>query len=90
MALCVTQDILAARLGISSQQVIKYEGGSDRMSVGRLIEIARILDVPASYLLGDLADESAVGMDPARAALLEKIDQQYQELGSTIAALRRL
>ena len=40
---------LAVRLGVSYQQVQKYERGLNRIAAGRLIEVADILHVPVSH-----------------------------------------
>ena len=45
----VSQERLADGLGVSFQQVQKYEKGSNRISASRLQHIASMLDVPASY-----------------------------------------
>ena len=45
----LTQEELARQLSISYQQVQKYETGANRISAGRLYEIALELDVGASY-----------------------------------------
>jgi len=42
----MTQTELAKRLGISFQQVQKYESGTNRVGAGRLFEIARAFGVP--------------------------------------------
>lgn len=42
----MTQTELAHRLGISFQQVQKYESGTNRVGAGRLFEIARAFGVP--------------------------------------------
>lgn len=42
----VTQERLGADLGISFQQIQKYERGVNRISAGRLFEIGRLLDLP--------------------------------------------
>jgi transcriptional regulator with XRE-family HTH domain len=44
---------LADRLGITYQQVQKYELGVNRISVGRLVEIAEILNVPVAHFFGN-------------------------------------
>ena len=48
-ALGVTQERLAQALGITFQQVQKYEKGANRIGAGRLQEIARVLDAPPSF-----------------------------------------
>ena len=40
---------MAGRLGLTQQQLQKYESGFNRLSAGRLYEIAVLLDVPMSY-----------------------------------------
>jgi transcriptional regulator with XRE-family HTH domain len=47
-ALGLSQQSLAERLGISPQQIQKYEAGSNRVSVSRLHQIATVLATPAA------------------------------------------
>jgi transcriptional regulator with XRE-family HTH domain len=49
----MSQSELAHRLGITFQQVQKYEKGANRVGAGRLMRIAKILDVPVVSLLSD-------------------------------------
>ncbi|HXW26277.1 MAG TPA: helix-turn-helix transcriptional regulator [Xanthobacteraceae bacterium] len=51
MAKGLTQTVLGDRLGLSFQQVQKYENGVNRIGSGRLVRIARALDVPLAALL---------------------------------------
>src|SRR5215216_6542525 len=55
----LSQTALADQLGITFQQVQKYENGKNRISAGRLSVIARILQVPITTLLG--ADDGHIG-----------------------------
>ncbi len=49
----ITQTALADRIGVTFQQVQKYEKGANRISASRLWEIRRALDVPiASFFEG--------------------------------------
>ncbi|MCG8696097.1 MAG: helix-turn-helix domain-containing protein [Minwuiales bacterium] len=50
----LTQENLANALSISYQQVQKYETGANRVSAGRLYEIAKRLDVDMSYFFDGL------------------------------------
>ncbi len=45
----LTQERLGDKLGVTFQQVQKYEKGANRIGASRLQEIAKILDVPVSY-----------------------------------------
>tara|TARA_R110000868_G_scaffold262401_2_gene521094 strand:- start:73094 stop:73549 length:456 start_codon:yes stop_codon:yes gene_type:complete len=46
----LSQEKLADQLGITFQQVQKYENGSNRVGSSRLYAISRILSVPVSYM----------------------------------------
>lgn len=56
----LTQEHLASALDISYQQVQKYETGANRVSAGRLYEVARKLDVDVSYFFEGLDEDSDV------------------------------
>jgi transcriptional regulator with XRE-family HTH domain len=47
--LSMSQQKLGSALGLSFQQIQKYEKGANRISVGRLQQIARILQVPIAF-----------------------------------------
>lgn len=53
----MSQEALGERLGVSFQQVQKYERGSNRVSASRLYFLADALGVPVSYFFEGL-DES--------------------------------
>ncbi len=55
----LTQQQLAELIGVTYQQAHKYERGLNRISAGRLFEIAQVLDVPVSFFFDDT--------DPVRA-----------------------
>jgi transcriptional regulator with XRE-family HTH domain len=48
----MSQEKLGEKLGLTFQQVQKYEKGTNRIGAGRLQDIADILDVPVSYFFG--------------------------------------
>ncbi|MDF7674083.1 helix-turn-helix transcriptional regulator [Acetobacteraceae bacterium ESL0709] len=50
----LSQSRLAESLGITFQQIQKYERGANRVGASRLYEIARVLDVPVSFFFDDL------------------------------------
>src|SRR5690348_13323614 len=57
-----SQEEVAAHLGVTFQQFQKYEKGSNRIPVDRLVSLADFLDVPLSKFVGDTdaAADSAV------------------------------
>ena len=50
----VSRKELAAHLGVSIQQLQKYESGTNRIGAGRLFEAAGLLDVEITYFFEDL------------------------------------
>ncbi len=58
--LSMTQAELGAALGLTFQQVHKYETGTNRIGVGRLQQVAHTLRVPVSFFFDDpISGESA-------------------------------
>ena len=55
----MSQTKLGDRLGVTFQQVQKYERGANRIGASRLHDLSRVLDVPVSFFFDD--------MDPVRA-----------------------
>lgn len=55
----LSQEKLARMVGITFQQVQKYERGANRIVASRLFELARVLDVPVSYFFEDLSERAA-------------------------------
>jgi transcriptional regulator with XRE-family HTH domain len=55
----MNQETLARALGLTFQQVQKYEGGANRVSASRLSQIAEILGVPISHFFSDLEPDGA-------------------------------
>ena len=48
----LSQTELGNQIGVTFQQVQKYESGANRISMGRLTRISRVLGVQVTYLLG--------------------------------------
>jgi len=59
LLLKISQETLANDLGITFQQVQKYESGDNRISASRLYEIAKCLKVDAGHFFAEL--ESTAG-----------------------------
>ena len=52
----LSQERLGQELGLTFQQVQKYERGVNRVSAGRLYEISQVMDVPVSYFFDGIAE----------------------------------
>lgn len=57
MMIGMSQEKLGEMLGLTFQQVQKYEKGVNRIGAGRLFEIARILGVPIQYFYESVTDQ---------------------------------
>ncbi len=50
----MSQTTLGDAIGLTFQQVQKYERGTNRISASRLFDLSRVLDVPVEYFFGDM------------------------------------
>ena len=67
----LTQQQLAELIGVTYQQAHKYERGINRVSAGRLYEIARVLTVPVSHFFDGLEGEAGRTTNPRERMCLE-------------------
>ncbi|HEY2070971.1 MAG TPA: helix-turn-helix transcriptional regulator [Rhizomicrobium sp.] len=58
MLIGMSQEKLGEALGLTFQQVQKYEKGVNRIGAGRLFHVARILSVPITYFYEDVASDA--------------------------------
>jgi len=78
----LSQAELADRLGVTFQQVQKYEIGANRIGTGRLVKIAAVLGVPISVLF-----EGANAGEPSRSLLALVADSRSFRLAHAFAAI---
>ena len=50
----MSQERLAEAIGLTFQQVQKYERGANRIGSSRLYQLSQVLDVPVSYFFDDM------------------------------------
>ncbi len=55
----MSQERLGELLGLTFQQVQKYERGANRIGSSRLFELGQILDVPVSFFFDDLPEATS-------------------------------
>ncbi len=56
----ITQKELAEMLGLTFQQVQKYEKGGNRIGASRLWDISQILGVPIDFFFEDIDEQTAI------------------------------
>ncbi len=72
----MTQTNLSDALGVSFQQMQKYENGANRIS-SRLFDLSRILDVPIRFFFDDMPAAVAAG-SPAQGGGRTKKPPRYE------------
>ena len=55
----MSQEKLGEAIGLTFQQVQKYERGANRIGASRLFDLSRVLTVPVSYFFEDMSDDVA-------------------------------
>ena len=57
----MSQERLGDALGLTFQQVQKYERGANRVGASRLFNLSRVLDVPVSFFFDDMPTSYGTG-----------------------------
>jgi transcriptional regulator with XRE-family HTH domain len=65
LAVGLSQERLAKSIGITFQQIQKYERGTNRIVASRLHDLSRVLDVPVGYFFSDMAEGTLSDSSPA-------------------------
>jgi transcriptional regulator with XRE-family HTH domain len=72
----LSQEKLADALGVTFQQVQKYERGANRISASRLFQLGKILSVPIQFFYDDYAETYPEG-EVAESGLAEEDSPAY-------------
>jgi transcriptional regulator with XRE-family HTH domain len=75
----LSQAAIAQKVGVTFQQVQKYERGANRISATRLVAFARALEVPVSELLDAMEPEQPKGDAPSVAEEVEDLFAQVED-----------
>jgi len=75
----LTQQQLAELIGVTYQQAHKYERGINRVSAGRLYEIARVLNAPITYFYEGIGEKTPHPEAPRQRMLLD-IARNFAEI----------
>ena len=67
----LSQTELGEKIGVTFQQLQKYESGANRISASRLFDLSRVLDVPVSYFFDEMT-ENVSGSGKMEAALSDE------------------
>ncbi len=77
----MSQEAIGNAIGVTFQQVQKYERGINRMGSSRLYDFSRLLGVPVSYFFEGYSEE---GVSPYPAGMAEEMptDFEHEKLAS--------
>lgn len=59
MLLGMSQEKLGSAIGLTFQQVQKYERGANRIGASRLFELSQVLDVPVAFFFEEMTAPAA-------------------------------
>ena len=76
LMLGLTQQEMAERIGVTFQQAHKYETGMNRISAGRLYQIARAMQVDVSFFFEGLA-EAPTGHRPGQDRMMLDLSRNF-------------
>ncbi len=90
----MSQEALGEKLGLTFQQVQKYEKAVNRISASRLYQISEVLGVPVQFFFDDLPDQTGDGasaatlVEPVECAIVEFLhSRQAMELHKAFASI---
>ncbi len=75
----LSQQQMAELIGVTYQQAHKYERGINRISAGRLHEIAQVLRVPVGYFFEGLGSRDEVEM-PSRQRMCLEVARNFAQI----------
>ncbi len=73
-----SQDFIANKIGISIQQMQKYERGQNRISSGRLYSLSMILNVPINYFFRQ--EETLAELMQDQSQENKQLEKDYKDL----------
>lgn len=76
MALGITQTQLAKAVGLTFQQIQKYESGANQLVSSRLYELASVLRVPVAFFFEGLRSEKSGVANLASLSLMATVEAQ--------------
>ena len=80
----MSQEKLGEALGLTFQQVQKYERGANRIGASRLFDLCRVLEVPVSYFFEEMGDD----VQAASPRHMVRATQDPPEMAGSVMARR--
>ena len=84
----LSQEKLGNAVGLTFQQIQKYERGANRVGASRLYQFSNVLDVPESFFYDDMATEIRSGQPGLSEGERELFDQEHFGRRETLELVR--
>ena len=84
----LSQEKVGKAIGLTLQQVQKYERGVNRIGASRLYELSRVLDVPVSFFFDDTDPVRAPAMGGFAEPLVEAVESDPLRKRETLGLLQ--
>jgi len=73
----MSQSVLGDAIGLTFQQIQKYERGANRVSGSRLFDLGRVLDVPIAYFFQEMSTDTQ-GQAPSQLMGVKQVAVDYE------------
>lgn len=84
----LSQEKLAEKVGLTFQQVQKYERGSNRVAAGRLYQFAQVLGTPITYFFPD--DPQQLEHAPSFAKQVQAYERGFSRINKLAAQISQI
>jgi transcriptional regulator with XRE-family HTH domain len=86
----ISQGELGAALGVTFQQIQKYESGANRIGASRLFDLVQVLDVPIGYFFDEMPEgvQALQGLDQPPEAPLDHMTGDTLHQRETLQLIR--
>jgi len=84
----LSQEKLGNAVGLTFQQIQKYERGANRVGASRLYEFSQVLEVPVSFFYDDMASEVKSSRSGLSDGDREPFDQEHFSRRETLELVR--
>lgn len=80
LAMGLSRQQLAREVGVTHQQLQKYESGTNRMSVGRLFLIADVLEVTPESILSNIRQNDSTPLVTQHQRMCLEVSRNFMKL----------
>jgi transcriptional regulator with XRE-family HTH domain len=90
----VTQEVIGKEIGVTPQQVQKYENGSNRLSAARLFMLSQAVDVPVQYFFPHDEGQRQEAIAPQTVRVVRMLNRipskHYDDLSNVIRSILKI